>query len=491
MSDRIFASFAAALLLGFPLAAAAEGEILLPGDAVERALKNNPSLAAAVLEHESAGWAVVSEETVFSPRLLADAAVQHNEAASLVADGQPLLSRSDFFTVGVGLAEKLPLGTELALRLENNTTWNRNDDIGGINAVGPLYDTAARLTLTQPLLRGAFSVNTAALRIARSQQTEAQRTALQNASALVRDTLTAWLELWYADESLRIERESLRVAEAQRDEAKRRVELGLEAPVSVLAFETRVAERLESVAVAERARKQQALALGALLGDASPTFNAGDAPLPVAEGPVATDPREAALRSSPDVLAAEASLKTSEIQASVAADPSRPRLDVGAFAEVGKLAPSFVGLGGGDTQNAWSAGVNLTFELPLDGREREAAVAQARLSLAAAQRQLEQAKLTVDATVQQQVAAVESARTRVQLAKQTTEVAEKQLKAEQARYATGTSTTLDVLQAEEDVRNARLRLARAEVDLRSATASVDHETGALLDRWLPGGLASL
>lgn len=489
MSNRFFASAFVAVALGVAAPAAAQ-TALGPAEAVERALRNNPSLAAAVIDTQSARWNVVRRETAFSPRLQLDAAAQHSESASLGPTGF-FLAETDVLSLGAGLTQQLKTGTDLSLRLQNNTQWNQNRT-GGLFSNGPLYDSSARLELTQPLLRGAWSeVNTAELRVAEAQQTEAQRAAVRDASVLVRDVLVSWGELWYADEALRIERESLQLAEQQLADARRRVELGTAAPVSVLAFETRVAERMEAVATAERTRQQQAVALGALLGEASPSFGVAESALAPVQAPQGEAVVEEALRASPEVREAEAAVHITEIQASVAADPSRPRLDVQGFAEVGKLAPTFVGLGDGDSQTAWSAGVNLIFEVPLDGREHQAAAAQARLSLQAAQRRLEQTKLSVESAVEQELARVESAAARVRLAGQTVDVAERQLAAEQARYRTGSATSLDVLEAEEDVRNARLRLARAEVDLRSSTASIEHQTGALLTRWLPDGLASL
>lgn len=493
MSDRKFPLALAALLLLAPVPAPAQ-RALGEQEAVELALRQNPSLAAAVLERRSAAWSVVSEETAFSPRLRLDAAVQHNERTTLGPQGT-FLGKTDALSLGAGLAQRLRTGADVALQLRSDTTWddNRGEAGSSLFGTGPIYESSARLELTQPLLRGGWSeLATAALRMAETRSETAERTALRNASSLVRDVRTAWWELWYAEESLRIERDSLALAEQQLAEARRRVELGAEAPVAVLAFETRVAERQESLAAAERTRQQRAVALGSLLGEASADWSAADPRFdPVELGAEPAELLEAALRSSPDLREAEASLRTAEIEASVAADPTRPRLDIGAFAEVGKLAPSFAGLGDDDSQTAWSAGVTLTFEMPLDSRERRAALERARLSLEAAKRRVAQTRLTVESTLQQQLAAVESARSRVDLAAKTVEVAERQLDAERARYATGGATSLQVLEAEENVRSARLRLARAEVDLRSAAAAVEHETGRLLDRWLPDGLASL
>src|SRR5690606_23096790 len=112
-----------------------------------------------------------------------------------------------------------------------------------------------------------------------------------------------------------------------------------------------------------------------------------------------------------------------------AADPFRPRLDVQGFAEVGTLAPSFLALGGGsqDDQLAWSAGVNLVFQMPLDGRQHRAAREQARLAVESAQRRVEQAVLDAESQVESQLARLDAANTRVELAKRTVDVAERQL----------------------------------------------------------------
>jgi len=54
--------------------------------------------------------------------------------------------------------------------------------------------------------------------------------------------------------------------------------------------------------------------------------------------------------------------------------------------------------------------------------------------------------------------------------------------AEQARLSTGASTPLIVVEAEENLRSAELRVARARADLMQTSLKIDHLTGALLLR---------
>lgn len=452
-----------------------------PKEAVEIALRENPTLAAAVASMQRASWAVIGEDAAFTPVLQLDLGGLHSESPAF-QNGNITRAGVDQLTVGSRIIQRLRLGTDLSLRVEHNSRWDEGGRDVSLFAVGPVYDTSARLELTQPFWRGSSrAVVEGALRQARDLATEAERAAERTASSLVRDVLTAWWELWFADEALRIERASLLLAEQQRDEARRRVELGSEAPVAVLTFETRVAERQEGVAAALRQQQERALALSALLGMATtelstetPVFE----PLELPEEEVA---RRLAVERAPEVREAEAALALAATRAEVTADPFRPRLDVQGFAQVGGLSSVYAGFGG--DQFAWVAGVNLIFETPLNAKRYRAAAAQARLSVQEADRRLAQARLSAEANVDAERARLDSAAARAELARKTLEFAEAQFAAEQRKYELGTSTPIEVLQAEEAVRTARLRLARAEVDLRSAAAAIEHLTGTLVERW--------
>jgi len=469
--------------------ATAHGQTAIgPSEAVRIALEQNPSLAAAVASLERASWAVVQEDASFAPTLRLDLGASHSESPAF-RDGQVTRADIDQLQVGSTLAKRLRLGTDLALRVEHNSRWEDGRDVE-LFAIGPVYDTSARLELTQPFWRGSGrNVVEAALRQARGAEAEALRAAERTASQLVRDVLVAWWELWYAEEALRIERESLALAERQRDEAKRKAELGTAAPVAVLTFETRVAERQEGVATALRQRQERALALAAQLGDATLALAAAEPDLPRASLPDPESLRRLASERSPAVREAQAALALASIRAEVTADPFRPRLDLQGFAQVGGLSTAFAGFEGSD-RFAWTAGLNLIFELPLSGSLYRSAAAQASLSVQEADRRLAQARLSAEAEADAEWARYESARERLELARRTLEMAEAQLEAEQRKYEIGIATPIEVLQAEESVRSARLRLARAEVDLRNAEAALEHLTGALVTRWVEPLLAS-
>jgi outer membrane protein TolC len=78
---------------------------------------------------------------------------------------------------------------------------------------------------------------------------------------------------------------------------------------------------------------------------------------------------------------------------------------------------------------------------------------------------------------------IASARTRLELAERTLDVARKQAEAERERYDLGAAIFVQVREAEEAVREADLRTTRARVDLVLAQLELDHLTGRLLERY--------
>ena len=129
---------------------------------------------------------------------------------------------------------------------------------------------------------------------------------------------------------------------------------------------------------------------------------------------------------------------------------------------------------------AVSAHVGLTLELPLDDTRHRMERARATLAVESAAHHFEEARQRLFADLDTAVASGVSARRRIELAEQTRAVATRQLTAEEARFATGSSTSIQVVQAEDAVRSAELRLARARADEVQAHLRVAQLGGRLI-----------
>jgi outer membrane protein TolC len=68
----------------------------------------------------------------------------------------------------------------------------------------------------------------------------------------------------------------------------------------------------------------------------------------------------------------------------------------------------------------------------------------------------------------------------MELSQQAVDLSEKNIEAERRRFELGRSTNFDVLQRQEEQKQARLRFARAAVDYLLATVAIDALRGRLL-----------
>ena len=187
----------------------------------------------------------------------------------------------------------------------------------------------------------------------------------------------------------------------------------------------------------------------------------------------------------PDIKQAEAQVTQARDKVKTAGENERARLDLEgyvqgdslAYREVAPVASRFA------TEPAVSAHVGLIFELPLSGQTRTADRRAAELAVDSAQARLDSTRQSVRAQVTKAMVDVDTAKRRVELAEKTVKVAEQQVKAQEQRYASGEGIPLEVQQAEDSLRQARLSAERARVDRAQAVLTLEHLTGRLLSRY--------
>jgi outer membrane protein TolC len=497
MNDRIHALFLGSLLIALsPAAPAAAAERVRPiseAQAVAMAVARNPDLRIALLALRQAEQDVIAEEDRYAPILQLDGGVTHTESPSLSSQGGVTTSGSDAVVFGQQISKTFPWGTGVSFRLEEaRTSRSAQAFTGSQNEVtlGPGYSILGRLAVVQPLLRGlGTDVGEAQLRAAMFSRTAAEHARDRAASELLRGVLNAYWELWFAGSAYDIERTARALADRQLDDAKARIERGAGAPVDVYTFEGRVAELDEAVLTAQVERKRRAMDLARLLGTIGAsattwTASAGGVPEPPPT-PSEQASVKRALEESPEIheLLARRALARDRVKS--AGDPDRARLDLEGYLQAeglgnNEVVPALEQFG---TLGAVSAHVGLVFELPLFSDRHDAAVSAADLEADIASEQLRSARDRIESQVRLALLQERTARSRLDLADRTLRLREQQLDATRKRFAMGDAIPLEVLEAEESVRRARLRLTRARVDVALAELERAHLTGALLVRY--------
>ena len=269
--SRVVVALVLAALV-WPSGARAQGTAIDEDIAVARALEGNPSLRAALIEHQRALRAIRGEEARYGFTLQLDGQLTIGDTPTLsrsAMGGLIVSTYSEQVALGAELERSFEWGMLATARLQGGRTFRRGIFVPGMDpiSVGPGYTVDLVLTVTQPFLRGFGDRNgLAQLRALRVERDRTEASRVRQASSLVRDVRTAYWELWYARASLDVQRAALEVAQQHEADARARLELGGIAAADVLAFATRVASLTEAVVAAEADLARRSTELSRQLG---------------------------------------------------------------------------------------------------------------------------------------------------------------------------------------------------------------------------------
>jgi len=474
----------------------ARAETLTAASALEQALAQNPTLRAAVLDLQATHEALRAAQAAHRPALQVGVDGGHNE--SLISTMSGVAPNADNRVgLDVGLSYASKAGT--ALSVEVGGAWssrevNRDPSTTANIDIGSTYGVDASVGVTQPLLRGAGrDVGEADIRAAGFSKTAAEHARDRAASELVRDVLSAYWELWYAQEAVTVNREARELAVKQLADAEARVRtLGILARTESLRFASELATIEEQLTEAEADQRGRSAALDQLLGrgpgdeltvevgNDGPVALAGTEPLPSLEDVV-----EATRRGSSELQQLTAELEVARDKVRVARNGVLPRLDLTASFGVGGVWNEETITTGGlpNDRPALSGQMGLELELPLGNAQARAELAEARLQADAAEARLQAQERQLETEAATQLDSLRSARRRAELAEQSVQVARQLAEAEQEALRLGTSTALQVLEAQASLRETELRYRRALVEQAQAENALDHLTGRLLDQY--------
>lgn len=454
-------------------------------EAVREALAKSPLLSSAQLDVRSAKQQVLAEQGRYPYYLGADAGVTRSSSTQLRANDTVNSSSSRTVDAGVGVRRLFPFGTQAEVRAEGQ--YFNLDSPSSTTTATPFarsgYGATVRATVVQPLLRGyGRRVGEANLRAARATEKVSERSLERTKSSLVGDVLSAYFELWYASRVIDIESQSLDLANEQLEQARQRLTMGAISQVDLLAFRTRAAELEEAVVSAELGRQQRSVTLSQVMGGTVVSdLYAGSAP----GLPARTFDQRAVAAAMADDSVELAELKQqvelARTRAEVAGESWRPRLDLEAWAESGGASTEFPGAWARAAQGSyWSAHGGILFDVPLDSSAKHAEQMQAELAVQSAEQQLRAARTRIASDAASAIASQRAAVATLESATRTTSIAEQTYLAERERYQLGQTIAIQVQQAEDALRRARLREARARVDAAQANLILLHLTGDLL-----------
>ena len=502
-------SITATFLLGMASAAAAQQPITLD-DALARALARNHDIR---IERDGVGAAEARAQGAYGDydlQLRIDLGVRHHrDPVTSLFSGAPagkVAASENGFLSGVSLTQLFQNGATATM----STSVERLSSNSVFTQFTPAYVTSLGVDLRQPLLRSrAIDPTRAALRITALDRDRSGATLRRQMLETMAGVEKAYWDLVSARQQVTIRRNSVVLAEQQRDDTQVRVQART-IPASDIAQPIAEVERRRGVvfeAQEQVARAERALKLLILDEGVDSWWDADLDPVGTTELPDVTPDLALALADAaqyrPELAEGRADVMSHDVRISLARDSLKPRVDLVASYVTRGLAgdrnadvmPFVPGLGttpdslnggiasslNGVVHNRFpDAMVGVTVDIPLGHRSARgqlgAAEADRRQSVTA----LEQTRQRIATDVRNALTSLETAIGRIQAAQAGLKAAETQLRAEQDRFAVGATSIFFVLTRQTDLAQAQLTEIDAVTAYRKAVTEYGRATGTLL-----------
>jgi len=470
-------------------------------EAVALALEHNINLEVSRLALARSTFSVLSATGIFDPVLSANGDTSYSSSPSTnqLQGADVAVAKRRTFDLTLGML--LPTGTEAGVswtnsRLETNSTFYD---------FNPSYDSSLGLSITQPLLQGfGTDVNRNGIEVARKNSEISRLQFEAVVISTVQQVETAYWDLVYAIDNLKVKEQSLALARDLLDQTRTRVRIGTSAPIDIVQSEATVATREQEIIVAEHAVAEAADVLKGLMGFETMQDWASDV-IPVDSLQVDRSPVDletavtTALQRRTELKQEEINKVIAEMNMVVAENQVRPQLDLvvgygyqgvgGTLRQVDQDTGVVTVIPGGWDDalqmvsdldyDQWSAAVN--FRYPLGNNQAKARRVQARYDLRSAEQLVAAQRQAVIQGVRRAVRGLEASAKSIDAAAKARELAERNLDAEQKKFANGMSTNYQVLQIQEDLAAAQAAELQSRVLYRVSKVGYHVATGTLLD----------
>ena len=470
-------------------------------DAIAVALEHNINLEVSRLALGSAQQGIFASTGIFDPLLKADAGAAYASAPATteLAGASQLFQRTRTFDLSIG--ELIPTGATVGVGF----TDSRSTTNSSFYFLNPSYSSGLNLSLTQPLLAGfGTDVNRAGIEVARRNRDISRVQFAQIVTTTVQAVENAYWNLVYAIDNLQVKKDALKLANDLLDQTRTRVRIGTSAPIDIVQSEAGVAAREEDIILAENAVGNAADILKGLLGfenldDWQSEITPADS-LEVTPESVALDPAiEQGLQRRLEMRQRELELQIGETNLLVARNATRPQLNLA-------LGYGLAGVGGdqlifdqqgnviGTIAGSWDDSIRqlyhadfkqwsgtVSFSYPLGNHQANAVLAERRFAVSTARQNMALQRQGVIEDVRGAVRGLEAGAKSIAAALKARELAERNLDAEQKKFANGMSTNFQVLKIQDDLTAARNAELQARVGYRQALVGYQVAIGGLLD----------
>src|SRR5438105_4456581 len=418
--------------------------------------------------------------------------------------GAALRATPDFIhtdTFNTQYSQYFPTGTSMTVTYDNT----RSSSDPTANFFNPYVQSSIFVSFSQNLLSGfGLTVNRRNIIIANNNRKIADLDFAQQAITTVTNTITAYWELAYARENVKVQQQAVAVSEKLYSDNKKQLEIGTMAPLDVTRAESELATNQQNFIVAQTVQltDEQTLKNAITRNPLDPkVVNIEIIPTDKPTAPAQTEAPsfEEALKEAygkrPDLLEQVYNLRNAALDVKATHNALLPTATLSAqYGTVGlagnsKPTPTMPATYAGfiDAMRDvfhndfpdYAAQISIT--IPIRNRSQQADNQRAQLVQRQLEMEVQQLKNAALLDVRNTYIALEQDRARVQAASKASELQRQTFEAEQKRYALGASTVYQVILTQRDFITAQGTELRALADLLEARANYERAVGRTLE----------
>lgn len=468
---------------------------------------NNPDVVIQRLTVQFSQDAITRAFAPFDPFLTAS----FSATRSITPTGTLLQGASTLNTLTqplqLGYTQTFEPGTQLAITY-NDFKTSTNSSFSTYN---PELSSSINFSVTQPLLRGrGVYINMLPVTIARSRLRAADYAFQNQLLQLITAAESAYWDVVGARENLRVQQESLKLAEAALTRAQKELELGATSPLEIYQPQANRAAAELQVSLAQYQLAQTEDALRRQIGaDLDPKLREIPIVLTATLEPPAdsakVNPQEAvakAMETRPDLKNVVQSMDADDLSIKLTNDGLRPNLSLNAqygsqglggiyYPETNLLNPTtpVVPVPGGIGEALAGTfgfsnptyGMGLTLQLPIKDRQTAANLADALVQKKIDAYTKRSTEENIRLQVLQAVQSLNSAKEGIRIGTIARDLARKRVEADQKRYELGAITLYFLLSSQTDFITAESNLVNQIINYRRGELNLLQRTGQLLE----------
>ncbi|MFQ5738643.1 MAG: TolC family protein [Acidobacteriota bacterium] len=460
-------------------------------EAIRLALLNNLEIAIENYNEDLNREQVVKTRGFYDPTIgfTVGWSSRTSPTTSILQAGQNVnVNTSDTFTLNSSLRQNVLGGGALEVTF-NNTRSETNSVFFTIN---PRFDSSFNVSFTQPLWRGFLKTNTERqIKVFNLEREISDTQFKQRVVEVVQQVENQYWEAVFSVENFETQRRSMELAIIQHQNNRKRVEIGVMAPIEITSSEAEVARRQQTLIQSEVQIINAQNGLKRLLAP-DPNASIWKLALAPTDRPQVRDVTltlEQAIQKSvehrPELERIRLQMEQNEVNRDFYKKEGKPtvnlRANFGSVGAAGQLSDSSdprLGSFG----NAWgqvfgfdfrSWGIFADVQIPLRNRSNAADLATVAIQDRQLQSTMKNQQQLVIVEVRNAFETIATRKQSLESARVARQLSEEQLEGENKRFEAGLSTNFAVLRFQRDLAESQSNELRAEIDYQLALIALE------------------